>query len=136
MAELGDAADSKSAVLQGAWGFESPSRHKGDTPLSPLGFWDNVKNLRGDLRTPRVVIPHTNVIQTDALPLKGLFVGPTLYLYIKDGIPPSLHSVFVKASKTFMETSEPPRVVIPHTGVIQTDALPLKGLFISLSLFN
>ena len=27
MAELGDAADSKSAVLKGAWGFESPSRH-------------------------------------------------------------------------------------------------------------
>lgn len=35
MAELGDAADSKSAVPKGAWGFNSPSRHKGvDVPLA------------------------------------------------------------------------------------------------------
>lgn len=38
MAELGDAADSKSAVLKGAWGFDSPSRHKRNTLLSPRSF--------------------------------------------------------------------------------------------------
>ena len=37
MAELGDAADSKSAVLQRAWGFESPSRHFNDYAATKEG---------------------------------------------------------------------------------------------------
>ena len=42
MAELGDAADSKSAVLKGAWGFNSPSRHKGGSaPLISTRFLEH-----------------------------------------------------------------------------------------------
>ncbi len=73
MAELGDAADSKSAVLKRAWGFNSPSRHS---------------------------------------PPEG-------------GAPPSLHSLF-KQNENFVETSNPPRVVIIHTQQIYSNALTPK----------
>ncbi len=57
MAELGDAADSKSAVLKGAWGFNSPSRHKGGSaPLISIRFFNTIKNLHGGRISPRPTI--------------------------------------------------------------------------------
>jgi hypothetical protein len=69
MAELGDAADSKSAVPKGAWGFNSPSRHKGGKAHPYLhSLFKQNENFVEASEPPRVVMLHTDeVLYTDQL---------------------------------------------------------------------